>query len=162
MLTISTTYPRFDLEYHWPKAQIEQRISQVQIKTTGPQMEIDQVQSRNELGIGTYSYLSHQIRDQAYQEVMSAIAQMSQEGDEVMNRAGLFKEEMIFADQAKRRLDARIPELNIKAAPQSRPKIRFHYKNEIHWNEGGTRINHEIRPPTMNWQMGEVKIDVRG
>lgn len=162
MLTITTTYPSFDLEYYWPKAEITQKVSQVQIEGSGPSMEIDQVQSRNELGIGTYSYMARKIRDTSYNKVLEAITLMAQEGDEVVQRAGFFREEMIFADQAKRRLDAQIPELNITVAPRTRPTIKFHYQQEITWNQGGAIIKHQVHPPTITWEMGGVHVDVRG
>lgn len=162
MLNIRTTYPRFDLEYHWPRMEIEHRVSQVQIERSGPTIEIDQLQSRNELGIGGYQYLSKKIREQGYQKVLAGIAKMAQEGDEVMNRAGHFREEMIFSDQAKRRMDEQMPELNVASAPSSRPKIRFHYEQEITWDQGGALIKHHIQPPTINWQLGEVKVEYVG
>lgn len=161
MLTIRTTYPSFKLESDQPRADIEQKVSQVQIKTSGPEVEIDQEQSRNELGLGGYRYLSQQVRESSYQKVLAGIARVAGEGDEVMNRAGMFREEMIFADQAKRRMDAQIPELNVQAAPRTRPRISFHYTQEITWDQGGAAITHYVRPPTITWNLGGVKVDVR-
>lgn len=51
MLRITTVYPRFDLEYHWPRAEIQQQVTRVQIKTEGPVVEIDQRQCWSELGL---------------------------------------------------------------------------------------------------------------
>lgn len=161
-MKITSTYSRFELEYHWPRAEIEQRVSQVQIKGSGPEIEIDQMQSRNELGIGGFKHYSYQVRDNAYQKVMEALAQIAAEGDEVMNRAGHFREEMIFADQAVRRMDAKIPELNIRAAPRTRPNINFHYTQELDWDQGGAIITHQVRPPDITWHPGGVKVDMRG
>ncbi|NMB01616.1 MAG: hypothetical protein GX971_08910 [Firmicutes bacterium] len=162
MLQITTTYPSFQVEYHWPRAQIEQQVSRVQITTHGPEMEIDQLQCRNELGIGGFEYFSRQVRDNAYHKVIESIGKMAAEGDEVLQRAGHFREEMIFADQARRKMDARIPELNIRSAPTTRPRIRFNYSQEINWNQGGVTIQHQVRPPTITWTLGGVHVDVRG
>ena len=162
MLQITTTYPSFQVEYHWPRAQIEQRVSEVQITSHGPELEIDQRQSRNELGIGGFEHFTYQIRDNAYHKVIESIGKMAAEGDEVMMRGGHFQEEMIFAEQAKRNMDEKIPELNIKAAPTNRPRIRFNYSQEINWNQGGIIINHQVRPPTITWNLGGVHVDVRG
>ena len=162
MLSISTTYPYFELETYAPRAQIEQRVSQIQIETHGPSLEIDQRQSRNELGIGGYQYMSRQIREKSYHKVLASIAQMAQEGDEVVNRASHFREEMIFTDISRRRMDEKIPELNITSAPQTRPEIRFYYEQEIAWDQGGAFITHQIRPPTFTWYLGEVRVEYRG
>lgn len=162
ILQITTTYPDFQVEYHWPRAQIDQRVSQVQITSHGPKLEIDQRQSRNELGIGGLENYSRQVRDQAYHKTLESITKMAQDGDEVMRRAGHFREEMVFADQAKRHMDGKIPELNIRAAPSTRPNINFHYVQEINWNPGGVTITHQVRPPTITWNLGGVHVDVRG
>lgn len=162
MLQIHTTYPGFELNYRWPTAEIRQQVTQLRIEASGPSMGIDQVQSRNELGMGTYSFVRDQIRDHAYNKVLEAITELAQEGDEVVERAGLFREEMIFAEQAKRRLDAQISELTIVAAPRTRPTIAFHYNQEITWDQGGAIITHHVQAPTITWQMGGVQVDVRG
>lgn len=162
MLQITTTYPSFQVEYHWPRAQIEQRVSQVQIQSQGPEMEIDQLQSRNELGIGGFQHFSHKVRDQAKHKAIEAIGKMAAEGDEVMMRAGHFREEMIFAEQARRNMLEQVPELNIKSAPTTRPRIKFHYEQEINWDQGGVKITHQVRPPTITWKMGGVYVDVHG
>lgn len=162
MLRISTTYPRFEVDYHWPRAQIEQRVSQVQIETEGPRLEIDQRQSRAEVGMGGLEHFSRTVRDQAREKALTAIGETARDGDEVLARAGHFREEMIFADQARRKLEAQIPELNIKAVPVTRPKITFHYSQDLNWQRGGVTITHQVRPPTITWQLGGVTIDVRG
>lgn len=162
MLSVSTSYPSFELKTYLPRAQIEQRVGQFQMETSGPRIEIDQRQSRNELGIGGYEHMSRQIREKSYHKVLAGIAQMAQEGDEVMNRAGHFREEMIFSDLAKRRMDGKILELNIAVAPQTRPEIRFHYEQEIAWDQGGAFITHQIRPPELTWHLGDVKVEYLG
>ena len=162
MLQITSTYSRMDIEIHWPRAQMRQQVSQIQIEGSGPSMEIDQSQSRNELGNVDFVYYSHQVRNRAYQEAMEAIGKMAAAGDEVVQRAGHFREEMILADQAKRAMDERIPELNIRAAPSTRPQISFDYRQEISWNQGGVNITHQVRPPEITWTLGGVKVDVRG
>lgn len=162
MFKITTTYTRFDLKTYPPRAHIEQRVGQFNFKTTGPQVEIDASQSRNELGIGGYQYMSKQIRQQGYEKTMQAIAQIAQEGNEVLDRAGHFREEMIFSDISKRRMDEKIPELNVTAAPRTRPKISFHYEQDIVWDQGGAFITHQIREPSFTWHLGEVKVEYRG
>lgn len=162
MLQITSTYPRIEVEIHWPRAEMQQKVSQIQIKTNGPKLEIDQLQCRNELGIGGFVHYSHQVRDGAYQRVIEAIGKMAAAGDEVVERAGHFKEEMILAEQAKRETAGIIPELTIRAAPRTRPQIRFDYGQEISWNQGGVNITHQVRPPEITWHLGGVKVDVRG
>ncbi len=162
MLQITSTYSTMDLEIYWPRADIEQRVSRVQIRTFGPKIEIDQSQSRNELGIGGFEYYSHQVRDAAYQKTIAAIRTMAAAGDEVVQRAGHFREEMILAEQARRGMEAQIPELNIRAAPTTRPQISFDYRQGISWNQGGVNITHQVRPPKITWTQGGVKVDVRG
>ena len=83
-------------------------------------------------------------------------------GDEVVERAGHFREEMIFADQARRSILESIPELTVQAAPTSRPEIRFFYAQQIDWRQGGVSIKHYIHPPTITWHLGGVYVDVRG
>ncbi len=162
MLEITSTYPSFELETYWPRAEIRQEVGQMEIETIGPRMEIDQLQSRNELGIGGFEYYSHQVRDAALQKTIEAIGKMAAQGDEVVQRAGHFREEMVFADQARREMEAQIPELNIRAAPRTRPRIDFEYRQEINWSQGGVNITHQVRPPRIDWTLGGVQVDVRG
>lgn len=141
---------------------MDQQISQIQIQGSGPTIEIDQAQSQNELGNVDLVYYSHQVRDRAYQKTMEAIGKMAAAGDEVVQLAGHFREEMILAEQAKRAMGKQIPELNIRAAPSTRPQIRFDYRQEISWSQGGVNITHQLRPPEITWTLGGVKVDVRG
>ena len=161
MLQITTTYPRFDLEIYWPRAEIRQEVSKVQVKTTGPEIKIDQLQSRNELGIGGFEFYSRQVRDGANQKAIEAIGKMAAAGDEVVQRAGHFREEMILAEQVRRAMLEEVPELNIRAAPTTRPKITFNYQQDIRWSQGGVNIAHQLRPPKITWHLGGVKVDVR-
>ena len=161
MLQITSTYSRFDLEVYWPRAEIQQHVSHLQVETEGPELEIDQLQSRNELGIGGFEYFTRQVRDVAYQETIAAIGKMAASGDEVVQRAGHFREEMILPEQARKAMLAEVPELNIRAAPSTRPKITFKYQQDIHWSQGGVNITHQLRPPKMTWTQGGVKVDVR-
>lgn len=162
MFQITTVYPKFDLQTHFPRANIKQKITKFDIERSGPSIEIDSKQSRNELGIGGYDYLSKKIRDESFEKVLAAIKQIAWEGDDVVNRAGHFREEMIFADHAKMRMEAEIPELNIRSAPQTRPKIHFHFEQKIHWQPGGAEIIHFLQEPEIKWQLGYVQLDLRG
>lgn len=162
MLKITTTYPEFQLKTHQPRAEIKQKIIQIQIEHEGPSLEIDQLQSRNELGIGGYDHLSKQIRDEGFQKTLAAIKQIAWEGDDVMNRAGHFREQMIFAEQAKMRMESEIPELNIRSAPTTRPRITFHYEQRIYWEPGAAEITHYLRDPEIIWELGNVQVDLRG
>lgn len=162
MLQITTVYPRFDLAYHWPRAEIRQQVSQVQVKTEGPRLEIDQRRCWAELGMPRLEDFARQVRDTAQNTTLQAIADIAAAGDEVVERAGHFREEMIFADQARRSILESIPELTVQAAPTSRPEIRFFYAQQIDWRQGGVSIKHYIHPPTITWHLGGVYVDVRG
>lgn len=162
MFKITSTYTSFNLTTYPPQAQIEQRVGQFKFKTNGPRIEIDSRQSRNELGIGGYQYMSEQIRQKSYEKTLEAIGQIAQEGNEVMDRAGHFREEMIFSSISRRRMDEKIPELNVAAAPRTRPEIRFYYDQDIVWDQGGAFITHQIRPPDLNWEKGAVKVEYVG
>ncbi len=162
MLQMTTTYPKMDLVTHWPRAEIKQQVSEIQIDSIGPEIKIDQRQSRNELGMVDFGYYSHQVRDGAYQKTVEAIGKMAADGDEVVERAGRFREEMILAEQAKRAMDQKIPELSIASAPRTRPQISLNYRQEISWNQGGVSITHQVRPPELTWTLGGVEVDVRG
>ncbi|HPT83792.1 MAG TPA: DUF6470 family protein [Limnochordia bacterium] len=162
MLQITTVYPRFSVEYYWPRAEIKQQLSQVQIRTSGPVVEIDQRECWADLGLPNLPDFSKQVRDQARSKTLEAIGKIAAEGDEVVERAGHWREEIVFADQARRRMDERIPELNIRPAPTARPKIDFHYELKLDWSRGGVEITHHIQPPVITWQLGGVYVDVRG
>lgn len=161
-LAISSTYPSATIKTFQPEVKIRQRITQVQIDRSGPLVEIDQSQCYGELGFGGHVELSSRIKERNYEKVLEGIGRLAWEGDQVMNRAGRFREEMIFSDLAKRRWDEKIPELNVRAAPSTRPKIQFHHEQSINWQPGGAEIEVAVRPPDIRWQMGEVIVDVRG
>ncbi len=161
-LIINTTYPSAEIKSHQPRAEITQRIAQVRIERKGPLVEIDQRESYGELGLGGYTELNAKIREKNYTQALEGIARIAREGDEVMNRAGLFLEEMIFSDLAKRRLEAQMPELNVQVAPRTRPTIKFHHEQRISWESGGAEIKFHVRPPDIVWRLGEVTLDVTG
>lgn len=160
-LQITTVYPRFAVEYHWPRAEIRQEVTRVQVRTEGPVVEIDQRHCWADLGLAGPMDFAKQVRDEARFETVEAIGRIAAEGDEVVKRAGHFREEIIFADQARRRMDERIPELNVQAVPKAPPRIKFHYAMELDWSPGGAVIEHHVRPPTITWQLGGVYVDVR-
>lgn len=161
-LTIHTTYPSIKIKSYQPEAEIKQKITQVKIERSAPFVEIDQQQSHGELGFGSYAELNSKIREVSYQKALEGIARLAREGDEVMNRAGMFVEEMIFADLAKGQMEAEILELNVQAAPRTRPRIKFHHEQQISWEPGGAEIEFDVRPPDFTWQLGKVKVDVTG
>ena len=140
--------------------QIRQELPEVQIDTYGPEVAIDQDQAWAELGIGNNTHLGRQIREQAYERVLQAIQDMAQEGDQIMNNVGLFQEELVLPQIMKERMDADIPELNVDAAPKTRPKIRFNYDHDIQWRIGGVIIECELQPPLITWEKGEVRISI--
>ncbi|HHY15867.1 MAG TPA: hypothetical protein GX521_07305 [Firmicutes bacterium] len=140
--------------------EIKQQVSQIQIERSGPEINIEQAECLNELGAGSYVDLSLQIRQAAYEKVLTAIAALSREGDEVMAKAGRFQERMIFSEIYSARMAAEIPELNIEAAPRTRPKIDFHYEMGISWAAGGAEIEYRGSPPRISWEMGAVRIQV--
>ena len=157
-LAIRTTYPQIQIKTELPRQEIRQEVSKVQIEKEGPRLRIDQSECLDELGLGSYQELSRQIRDRSYQKVLEALAQISGEGDEILAKAGLFQERMIFSEIDRRKTRESIPELNIGVVPQNRPRIAFDHEIKISWEEGGAHIKYYGRPPAISWELGQVEI----
>ena len=160
-LQITTVYPRFAVEYHWPRAEIRQEGTRGQGRTEGPVGEIDQRHRWADLVLDGPMDFAKQGRDEARFETVEAIGKIAAEGDEVAKRAGHNREDIIFADQARRSMDERIPELNVQAVPKAPPRIKFHYSMELDWSPGGAVFKHQVRPPSITWQFCGVFVDVR-
>lgn len=157
-LLIRTTYPQVQIEYLWPQLEIEQKVSQIRIEKSGPRLEIEEKQCLRELGLGSYKDLGLQIRERSYEQVLLALKKMSAEGDEVLEQGGRFLERMIFSEIEQRKTEESVPEVNVKAAPQTRPKISFPCELKISWEEGGASITYRGGPPRITWNLGSVEV----
>lgn len=160
-LVMSSTYPSVQIKTNYPELNIRQVVSQVQIVSIGPILEINQKESYAEIGMGGQQDFNAKVREASYHKVLEGIGRWVREGDTVLNRAGLWQEVMVFADLARVQMAAEIPELNVQAVPRARPEIRFYHELKMNWAPGGAEIDVTVRPPDIRWQMGQVTIDVR-
>lgn len=161
-LRIETTFPQLDIKYIWPRLEIDQKLTEIRVETSGPKVIIDQRDAWADIGLKERPLLNQQIKALSHAAVLNGIRRYAQDGDRIMRSLGKVDMRRIMGQIVKERDRAKIPELNVEAVPKARPKIEFEYSTTIDWIEGWLSINAVIHPPQITWQLGSVDISVVG
>ncbi len=156
LLEIRFSYPKVIIKNHLPEGRVETRDTELQIRTSGPTMEVDNRAAFEELGIITPARFSQENAASGREAATYCVLKYARLGDR-------YAREMVsqatVAQEAKEEARDPLPELNVDLVPKSRPQITFHFEQEISWREGEIRIEFQIHPPNIQWQMGEIHIN---
>ncbi len=156
-LSIGISYPRSQIQVTQPQGEIRQRLTQARMEYRGPQLEIDQQQPMNEVGLGDLWHFTTKVAEEGRQMVLAGVAKRAQEGDAF---ARDMRSQDVSARLAVEAMRSEIPELNVDMVPKTRPTIRFDYQLEIGWQPGSLDINVKTYPPEIQWMMGSVHISM--
>jgi hypothetical protein len=150
------------LEYEQPEAElsIQQQPAEMNIIRTSSKLTIDQTKAREDMDLKNISKRIEEFAQQGYQDWLSGLARVSQEGDDLM---------MIengghpIADQAKRNSESPMLEFNIGWIP-SAGGVKLEYdpgKVEVNWKVNKPVIDSNINKPVVNYSPGKVEVSIK-
>ena len=133
-----------NLEIEQPKAElsIQQPAAELDIRRTPSRLTIDQTKAKEDLDLKHISRRIEEAAQQGYQDWLSGLARVSQDGDELM---------MIengghpIAEQAKRNSESPMFDFNIGWIPTA----------------GGVQTNYEAGKVELNWKVNRPIIESR-
>lgn len=139
---------------------IKQYPSKMNIDRKPSQLEIDQEQAWNELNLKKISVLSADMAEFSKQEGFEAIAQISQEGDQL---ARIEHKNDAVASIATEKGNPEPADFNVAFIP-SYGSVKIHYtpsELSINWEQGGTEIEFTPHKPIHNYTPGKTKVYLR-
>ncbi|CAH2712903.1 putative protein YviE [Neobacillus rhizosphaerae] len=139
---------------------IKQYPSQMNIVRNPSQLEIDQEQAWNELNCKKISVLSADMAEFSKQEGLEAIAQISQEGDQL---ARIEQKNDAIVSIATEKGNPEPADFNIAFIP-SYGSVKIHYTPTelfISWKQGGAEIEFTPHKPILNYTPGKTKVYLR-
>jgi hypothetical protein len=150
------------LEIEQPKAElsIQQPQAELNINRTPSKLTIDQTKAREDVDLKHISRRIEEAARKGYQDWLSGLARVSQDGDELM---------MIengghpIADLAKRNSESPIIELNIGWIP-SAGGVKIGYdpgKVGINWKVKKPMIESTINKPLLNYTPGKAEVSLK-
>lgn len=150
------------LEYEQPKVElsIQQPPAELDINRTPSKLTIDQTKAREDMDLKKISKRIEEFAQQGYQDWLSGLARVSQEGDDLM---------MIengghpIADQAKRNSESPMLDFNIGWIP-SAGGVKVGYdpgKVELTWKVNKPIIESRVNKPIVNYSPGKVEVSLK-
>ncbi|MEH7356200.1 DUF6470 family protein [Neobacillus drentensis] len=139
---------------------IKQYPSKMNIDRKPSQLEIDQEQAWNELNLKKISVLSADMAEFSRQEGLEAIAQISQEGDQL---ARIEHKYDAIASIAAEKGNPEPADFNVAFIP-SYGSVKIHYtpsEVSINWKQGGAEIEFTPHKPIHNYTPGKTKVYLR-
>lgn len=168
-IRLQSTFPQIEintykssLEIEQPKSElsIEQPPAELDIKRTNSKMTIDQTKAREDVDLKHISRRVEEAAQRGYQDWLSGLARMSQDGDELM---------MIengghpIPVQSKRNSESPMLEFNIGWIP-SAGGVKINYepgKVDIKWNVNKPIIKSTINKPNINYTPGKAEVSLK-
>jgi len=139
---------------------IKQYPSKMNIDRKPSQLEIDQEQAWNELNLKKISVLSADMAEFSKQEGLEAIAQISQEGDQL---ARIEHKNDAIVSIAAEKGNPEPADFNVAFIP-SYGSVKIHYtpsELSINWKQGGAEIEFTPHKPIHNYTPGKTKVYLR-
>ncbi|WNB92717.1 DUF6470 family protein [Bacillus sp. NEB1478] len=139
---------------------IQQPRAELDIERTSGQLTIDQTQARADMDLKSISQRIEEFAQQGYEDWLSGLARMSQDGDELM---------MIenggnpIAQQAKRNSESPIYDFNIGFIP-SPFSVKINYQPgevKLNWQTHKPEIDVKVNIPQHLYTPGSVQIEMK-
>jgi hypothetical protein len=159
-IAINTIKSKLEIEQPKAELSIEQPKADLDINKTPSRLTIDQIKAREDMDLKHISRRIEEAAQQGYQDWLSGLARVSQDGDELM---------MIengghpIADQAKRNSESPMLEFNIGWIP-SAGGVKIDYapsKVDINWKVNKPIINTHINNPIINFTPGKAEVSLK-
>jgi hypothetical protein len=159
--TAITTYKSMlEIEQPKPELSIQQLPTDLDIKKTPSKLTIDQTKAREDVDLKHISRRIEEAAQRGYQDWLSGLVRVSQDGDELMMiESGGHP----IAAQAKRNSESPILEFNIGWIP-SVGGVKINYdpgKVDIKWQVNKPIIESTTNKPLINYTPGKVEISLK-
>lgn len=157
---INTQNAKLEIEQPQADLGIQQRPAELDINRTPSKLTIDQTKAREDMDLKNISKRIEEFANQGYQDWLSGIARVSQDGDELM---------MIengghpIADQANRNSESPMLDFNIGWIP-SAGGVKVGYdpgKVEIDWKVNKPVVESKINKPVIDYSPGQVEVSLK-
>jgi hypothetical protein len=150
------------LEVEQPKADlsIQQLPAEMDINRTPSNLTIDQIKAREDMDLKNISKRIEEFAQQGYQDWLSGLARVSQDGDELMM---IENSGYPIADQAKRNSESPMLDFNIGWIP-SAGGVKIGYdpgKVDINWKVNKPVIESRINKPIVDYSPGKVEVSLK-
>lgn len=149
-------------EIEQPKADlsIQQPAADLDIQRTPSKLTIDQSKAREDMDLKNISRRIEEFAQQGYQDWLSGLARVSQDGDELMmiENGG-----NAIAEQAKRNSEPPMLEFNIGWIP-SADSVKIGYdpgRVDINWKVNKPIIDSKINKPIINYTPGKTEVSLK-
>lgn len=150
------------LEIEQPKAElsIEQPAAELNIDRKPARLTIDQTEARADMDLKPISRRIDEAAQQGYQDWLSGLARVSQDGDELMR---IENGGNPIADQAKRNSESPMLDFNIGWIP-SAGSVKIGYdpgKVDINWKQNKPLIESRLNKPIINYTPGKAEVRLK-
>jgi hypothetical protein len=159
-IVINTIKSNSEMERPKNELSIEQPKAALDINRTPSRLTIDQIKAREDIDLKHISRRIEEAAQKGYQDWLSGIARVSQDGDELM---------MIengghpIAEQAKRNSESAMLDFNIGWIP-SAGGVKIDYapsKVDINWKVNRPIIDTYINNPIINYTPGKAEVSLK-
>lgn len=149
-------------EIEQPKADlsIQQPAAEMDINRTPSKLTIDQTKAREDMDLKNISRRIEEFAQQGYQDWLSGLARVSQDGDELMM---IENGSNAIAEQAKRNSEPPMLEFNIGWIP-SAGSVNIGYdpgRMDINWKVNKPIVDSKINKPIHNYTPGKAEISLK-
>lgn len=157
---INTYNAKLEIEQEKAELSIQQPTAELDISRIPSKLTIDQTKAREDMDLKNISKRIEEFAQQGYEDWLTGIARLSQDGDELM---------MIengghpIADQAKRNSESPMLDFNIDWIP-SAGSVKIGYdpgKVDINWKVNNPIIDSKINKPVLNYSPGKLEVSIK-
>lgn len=152
--------PKQEIRQMPAELSIQQIPAEMQIERKPAFLEINQEQAWDELGFKSGNKLSAEMAEFSKREGLEAVAQISQEGDQL---AAIENRTDMIASISSQKANPEPLDYNIAFIP-SIGSVKLHYTpTEIHiaWKQGGAKIESTPQKPIHDYTPGRTEVYVR-
>jgi hypothetical protein len=139
---------------------IQQPAAELNINRKPSKLNIDQTKAREDIDLKNISKRIEEYSQQGYQDWLSGIARVSQDGDELMM---IENEDQPIADQAKRNGESPMFDFNIGWIP-SPGGVEIGYdpgEVDINWKVNKPIIDSRINKPAISYTPGKAEVSLK-
>ncbi|MDR7073153.1 DUF6470 family protein [Fictibacillus barbaricus] len=159
-IALTIQKPVQEIEQSAAELSIQQPKAELDIQRTPGQLTIDQTQARADMDLKSISRRFEEFAQQGYEDWLSGLARIAQDGDELM---------MIenggnpLAEQAKRNSESPIYDFNIGFIP-SPFSVKINYQPsevKLNWQTHQPVIDVKVNKPLHNYTPGSVSTEMK-
>jgi hypothetical protein len=158
-ISLKTTQPIQSIEQSKAVVQLEQPPAEMNIEHRHSFLSIDQLEARSDMDLKSIGRRISDAADQGYQDWLSGLARVAQEGD---NLAHIERGGHPIGEHAKQNSQSQIYDYNIAFVPSS-GSVKLDYdpgELSIDWNIHKPENNSYVQPANISYTPGNVQVNL--